>query len=70
MFQTNTARFQNDYARRGYAFTYHTGRTNRCPGCGRSQWLIGRSLAECVFCATALPLSDDVDRRVFEAGIA
>lgn len=29
----------------------------RCPGCGRSHWLIGRATAECGFCATALPLS-------------
>lgn len=27
-----------------------------CPGCGRKQWLIGRIMAECAFCATALPI--------------
>jgi hypothetical protein len=27
-----------------------------CPGCGRTHWLVGRSTAECAFCATALPL--------------
>ena len=31
---------------------------NRCPGCGRSHWYVGRLLAECGFCGTALPLAD------------
>lgn len=42
---------------RGSGVSYHPGRENRCPGCGRSHWLIGRLLAECAFCATALPLA-------------
>lgn len=37
---------------------YHPGEGQRCSGCGRSQWLIGRTLAECCFCGTALPLAD------------
>lgn len=37
---------------------YHRGETNRCPGCGRSHWYIGRITAECGFCATALILAD------------
>lgn len=41
---------------RGYHVVYHDHETNHCPGCGRSQWLIGRLMAECAFCATALPL--------------
>jgi len=44
-------------AERGYSVVYHDGRVNHCPGCGRSQWLIGRSTAECAFCATAVPLA-------------
>jgi hypothetical protein len=36
--------------------TYCSGEVNHCPGCGRSQWLVGRTTAECAFCATALPL--------------
>ena len=28
------------------------------PGCGRTHWHIGRIMAECAFCSTALPLSD------------
>ena len=37
---------------------YHIGETNHCPGCGRSQWIIGRATAECAFCSTALPLAE------------
>lgn len=42
----------------GYLPVYHEGEVNRCPGCWRSQWLIGRSTAECAFCGTALPLEN------------
>lgn len=41
---------------RGYHVVYRDRETNHCPGCGRSNWLIGRMMAECAFCATALPL--------------
>lgn len=41
---------------------YHIGERNHCPGCGRSQWIIGRSTAECAFCSTALPLADSATR--------
>jgi hypothetical protein len=37
---------------------YRAGERNDCPGCGRSQWIIGRATAECAFCHTALPLLD------------
>jgi hypothetical protein len=43
---------------RGYHAVYRLNTVNRCPGCGRSHWLLGRALAECGFCATALPLAD------------
>jgi len=46
-------------AYRGYCPIYHENEVNHCPGCGRTQWLIGRISAECCFCATALPLSDN-----------
>ena len=36
---------------RGYQPVYHSNEVNRCPGCGRTHWLIGRLLAECAFCA-------------------
>lgn len=45
-------------AARGYYAAYRPHEVNRCPGCGRTHWLIGRALAECAFCATALPLMD------------
>ncbi|QIL01333.1 hypothetical protein G7078_08270 [Sphingomonas sinipercae] len=43
---------------RGYHATYREGQVNHCPGCGRTHWHIGRMLAECAFCATALPLAE------------
>lgn len=41
---------------RGYHPQYHAGEANHCPGCGRSQWWVGRQSAECAFCATVLPI--------------
>ena len=37
---------------------YHENQ--RCPGCSRTHWLIGRMMAECGFCQTALPLANSV----------
>ncbi|RIX29344.1 hypothetical protein D3M59_08605 [Sphingomonas edaphi] len=45
-------------AARGYHAVYRENEVNHCPGCGRTHWIIGRTLAECGFCATALPLSE------------
>ena len=45
-------------AARGYYAAYRPHQVNHCPGCGRSHWLVGRLLAECAFCSTALPLLD------------
>ena len=53
-----------DPARRGYHAVYHENEVNHCPGCGRAHWIIGRMLAECGFCATALPLSEGMRREV------
>ncbi len=39
--------------------TYRPGNELGCPGCGKSHWHVGRSTAECAYCATALPLSLD-----------
>ena len=47
-----------DLAGRGYHVVYREHEVNHCPGCGRTQWLIGRISAECAFCATALPLAE------------
>jgi hypothetical protein len=41
---------------RGYSVAYREDAVNFCPGCGRSHWYIGRLLAECGFCGTAVPL--------------
>jgi hypothetical protein len=48
----------HDPARRGYHVVYRPNQVNHCPGCGRSHWYVGRTSAECGFCATALPLVD------------
>jgi hypothetical protein len=48
----------HDPAVRGYHAVYRADEVNHCPGCGRSHWIVGRLLAECGFCATAIPLMD------------
>ena len=47
-----------DPAMRGYHAVYRENEVNHCPGCGRTHWHIGRMLAECAFCGTALPLQE------------
>lgn len=42
--------------RRGYHVSYRQHEHNHCPGCGRSHWWVGRLMAECGFCATAIPI--------------
>ena len=49
---------QFDPAKRGYHAVYRANQVNHCPGCGRTHWYIGRSMAECAFCTTALPLEN------------
>jgi PilZ domain-containing protein len=43
---------------RGHHVVYRTNESNRCPGCGRAQWYIGRMTAECGFCGTAVALAE------------
>lgn len=43
---------------RGYWCGTYKNTPRECPGCGRHHWLVGRLLAECSFCATAIPLAD------------
>ena len=43
-------------SQRGYHIVYREQETNHCPGCGHTHWYIGRMMAECAFCQTALPL--------------
>ena len=51
-------RGQFDPAQRGYHAVYRDNEINHCPGCGRTHWYLGRVLAECAFCSTALPLQE------------
>jgi len=53
-----TRRNTYEPTQRGYHAVYRENTVNHCPGCGRTHWHIGRVLAECAFCATALPLSE------------
>ena len=50
--------FSLDLATRGYQVLFRPNETNRCPGCGRANWYVGRLTAECGFCQTALPLAE------------
>ena len=47
-----------DPTRRGYAFLYRPEVPNYCPGCSKTNSLVGRHVAECAFCGAILPLSD------------
>jgi hypothetical protein len=42
--------------RLAYIPLYRDDEANRCLGCGRQHWIIGRMTAECGYCGTALPL--------------
>ena len=55
-------------ASRGYHAVYRENEVNHCPGCGRTHWYVGRALAECGFCSTALPLSESF-RQPSEAAV-
>lgn len=57
-----------DPGARGYHATYHEHETNHCPGCGRTQWIIGRVSAECAFCSTALPLDATLSQETEQPG--
>lgn len=43
---------------RPFSLVYRQDAVNHCPGCTHTNWLIGRRVAECAFCGTALPLRD------------
>jgi hypothetical protein len=47
-----------DLSARGHHVVYRTNESNRCPGCGRAQWYVGRVTAECGFCGTAVALAE------------
>jgi hypothetical protein len=58
VFERASASFAASLAKRGHHIVYRANSLNHCPGCGRSQWYIGRISAECGFCGTAVPLAE------------
>ena len=58
VFERASASFAAGLAKRGHHIVYRANSANHCPGCGRSQWYIGRVSAECGFCGTAVPLAE------------
>lgn len=52
--------FAGERAPRGYRLVYREHEVNHCPGCSRTHWYVGRTMAECAFCETALPLGNSV----------
>ena len=48
-------------AARGYVILYRRHSGAACPSCGASNWIVGRSTAECARCHTALPLMEPVN---------
>ena len=58
VYERAAATFAAGLAKRGHHVVYRMNASNHCPGCGRSQWYIGRASAECGFCGTAVPLAE------------
>ena len=58
VYERATPSFAASLAQRGHHIVYRANSDNHCPGCGRSQWYIGRISAECGFCGTAVPLAE------------
>lgn len=58
VFERAATSFAAGLTRRGHHIVYRANESNHCPGCGRSQWYIGRVSAECGFCGTAVPLAE------------
>lgn len=46
-----------------YRVHYRPGAQTLCPGCGRSHWIVGRIVAECAFCSTAIEIVAGVQRQ-------
>ena len=58
IYQRAQRAFGLDLSARGHHVVYRANESNRCPGCGRAQWYIGRMTAECGFCGTAVALAE------------
>ena len=54
-------------AARPFVLHYRPGRENCCPGCGHSNWYVGRTTAECAMCITVLPLREQVTMQYRES---
>jgi len=59
--------FAHNPAYRGYHVVYREHEVNHCPGCSRTHWYVGRTMAECAFCGTALPL--EASKLAGQAGV-
>ncbi len=53
----NKSQITKTHMRRGFTALYHSDTVNHCPACGHTHWHVGRAMAECAFCETALPLA-------------
>jgi hypothetical protein len=58
IYQRAQREFGLDLSARGHHVVYRSNESNRCPGCGRAQWYVGRITAECGFCGTAVALAE------------
>ena len=58
IYQRAQRSFGLDLPGRGHHVVYRSNESNRCPGCGRAQWYVGRTTAECGFCGTAVALAE------------
>ncbi len=58
VFQKADRKLALDPNQRGHHVVYRANESNRCPGCGRSHWYVGRVTAECGFCGTAIAMAE------------
>lgn len=58
VYERATASFAATLSSRGHHIVYRANSSNHCPGCGHSNWYVGRTTAECGFCGTAVPLAE------------
>ena len=59
--------YAHNPATRGYHVVYREHEVNHCPGCSRTHWYVGRTMAECAFCCTALPL--EASKLIGQGGV-
>lgn len=58
VYERATRSFAATLQNRGHHIVYRANASNHCPGCGHSNWYIGRISAECGFCGAAVPLAE------------